>query len=151
MGIWFSPSLHCGFKIVEALTRDPDVFFRLHWRQFKELVAGGYEKQGFKVILTPRSNDGGRDVIATRDDIGAIRILDQVKHYKRGHLVDIDEVRAMSGVLNWDRRASKACISTTSDFARGAYKEFADAIPTRIELRNGERVKEWLAAAAFKK
>jgi restriction system protein len=86
-------------------------------------------------------------VIATRSDFGAIRVLDQAKLYKPGHLVDAEEVRAMWGVLDRDRRASKAVVTTTSQFAKGVYKEFADSIPTRLELRDGEQVKQWLAQA----
>lgn len=41
-------------------------------------------------------------IIATRSDVGAIRVLDQAKRYKPGHLVTAEEVRAMWGVLNRD-------------------------------------------------
>jgi hypothetical protein len=46
---------------------------------------GGYnswviKKAGFEeVILTPRSGDHGRDVIATKKALGTIRVIDQVK------------------------------------------------------------------------
>ena len=36
-----------------------------------------YRSQDWQVTLTPRSGDGGVDIIATRSDVGAIRILDK--------------------------------------------------------------------------
>jgi restriction system protein len=84
------------------------------------------------VTLTPRSGDKGRDIIAFRDDVGAIRILDQVKKYAQRHVVCADEVAAMFGVLSLDQRASKAMITTTSIFAPGVYKQFAPVMPPRL-------------------
>jgi restriction system protein len=131
-------------QILKALATDPEALLRLSPRQFEELLAGGYNEEGWDVTLTPRSADGGRDIIARRSDFGAIRVLDQAKLYKPGHLVDAEEVRAMWGVLDRDRRASKAVVTTTSRFAPGVYKEFADSMPTRLDLRDGEQLNRWL-------
>jgi hypothetical protein len=48
-------------------------------------------------------------------------------------------------VLDRDRRASKAAITTSSGFAPGVLKEFEDSMPTRLDLRDGAKVREWLA------
>jgi restriction system protein len=132
--------------ILDELARDSNALYRLSPRQFEELIAGAYKRMGWTVTLTPRSNDGGVDVIACRDDIGSFRVLDQVKLYKPRHLVSAEEVRAMLGVLDGDRAASKACITTTSDFAPGVYKtkQFLERMPTSLDLRNGTQLKEWL-------
>ena len=130
-------------RIIADLARDPHALHQLTPRQFEELIAGGWRARDWQVTLTPRSGDGGVDIIATRSDI-AIRILDQAKLYKPGHRVTAEEVRAMWGVLDADRRASKAYVSTTSVFAPRAYQEFADRMPTRIELRDGAALIDWL-------
>jgi restriction system protein len=132
-------------RFLKLLADDPQAFMQLDSRQMEELIAGGYEQDGWTVTLTPRSGDGGKDVIAVRHDVGAIRVLDQVKRYGPGLLVNADEVRAMWGVLSRDHLASKAVISTSSSFAPGVFDEFKDSMPTRLELRNGEQVREWLA------
>ena len=131
-------------RFLNELARDPDTFWMLPPEQTEELVAGGYREDGWKVVLTPRSGDKGRDVIASRDDVGSIRILEQVKRYKPGHVVTAEEVRAMYGVLNFDTKASKAIVTTTSTFAPGVYTEFASTMPTRLELRNGAQLRAWL-------
>src|SRR5437899_12610567 len=91
--------------------------FKIPSRKLEEIIAGGFERWGFPdVVLTPRSADGGRDVIATRPGIGSIRIFDQVKAYKPGLLVTADQVRSMLGVLSGEN-VSKGLVTTTSDFA----------------------------------
>jgi restriction system protein len=99
-------------------------------------------KSGFDhVTLTPRSGDYGRDVIAVKKGIGTIRIIDQVKAYKPGHLVDANDVRALVGVLQGDG-ASKAFFTTTSDFAPKLSKDplITPFIPSRLELINGQNL-----------
>ena len=107
-------------------------------RYFEEMVAASYEVAGFdKVILTPRSGDLGRDVIATRNGFYSVRVLDQAKRYSPGNLVPAKDVRELYGVLMKDQKASKGLVTTTSDFAPGVAAEFADLMPTRLELING--------------
>jgi len=67
------------FQIVDMIDRNPAAIHQLDWRKWEEIIAGAYQQAGFEVILTPRSNDGGRDVIASRAGIGSIRFIDQVK------------------------------------------------------------------------
>jgi len=54
----------------------------------------------------------------------------------------------MYGVLTFDQGASKAYVTTTAVFAPGVPQEFAAAIPTRLDLRDGEALREWLTALA---
>jgi hypothetical protein len=64
------------FEIIRHLQRDPRFLYSIHWRQLEEIIAGAYQRAGYpEVILTPRSGDRGRDVIATKPGVGAIRIV----------------------------------------------------------------------------
>ncbi len=132
--------------LVRALKRDPDFLYSFDPRKFEEIVAAAYEECGAfdEVILTPRSADGGRDVIATQRGHFSIRVLDQVKRYKPGSVVTADEVRAVYGVLMADHSASKAYVTTTASFAPGVREEFADRIPTRVDFRDGAAIRAWL-------
>jgi restriction system protein len=135
------------FKIVDEFMRNPNLMHQLDWRKWEEMIAGAYEAQGWdEVILTPRSNDDGRDVIAIRHDFGSIRIVDQVKAYSPGNLVSADDVRSMAGVLLTEMNVSKGIITTTSDFAPGVYENerLKQLMPTRLDLRNGLKLVEWL-------
>ena len=127
------------FEIIELLTKDPSIAYSIGPRKWEEIVAGAYKKAGFdEVTLTPSSGDRGRDVIAIKKGIGRIRIIDQVKAYKPGHLVTANEVRALLGVLRGDK-ASKGFLTTTSDFAPKLAEDplITPFIPAQLELING--------------
>lgn len=142
------------FEIVEQLQRDPQFLYSIDWRRMEELIAGAYERSGCpNVVLTPRSNDKGRDVIATWPGVGAIRIVDQVKAYAPGHCVNANDVRAMLGVLSAYPNVSKGLITTTSDFAPGVKTdvELQKFMPSRLELKDGPTLISWLRDIADKK
>lgn len=134
--------------IFKRLSADPHFLLQFDPRQFEELIAAAYDAEGCEVILTPRSADGGRDVIATYPGFGKIRILDQVKRYNPKHKVSADDVRSLFGVLYNDKAASKGVITTTSTFAPGVAAEFAEAIPTRLLLREGKDILELITELA---
>jgi restriction system protein len=136
--------------IVERLSKDWDLAYSIPPDKWEEIVAGAYVNAGFEVVLTPRSGDDGRDVIATTKGIGCIKIVGSVKAYKPGHLVSHEHVREMIGVLAAEPDASKAIITTTSDFAPRIKinPRVAAFLPTRLELVNGGELQKWLSDLA---
>lgn len=133
--------------ILAALAKDPELLHCLTPRLWEELVAASYVKAGYdEVILTPRSGDFGRDVIAVRKGWGSVRIIDQVKAFSPGHLVTAHDVRALLGVLLSDQNATKGVVTTTSAFApRIADDPFiAPHMPFRLELVDGHALHERL-------
>lgn len=130
------------FDIIDLLKRDPKIAFQISSEKWEEIVAGAYSKAGFdKVVLTPRSGDFGRDVIATKWGLGSIRVIDQVKAYGPNHLVTADDVRALLGVLTADG-ASKGFLTTTSSFAPRLRDDIllAPFIGPRLELVDGTQL-----------
>ncbi|MBZ5499541.1 MAG: restriction endonuclease [Acidobacteriia bacterium] len=135
------------FEIISQLERDPEFLFKIPWRKLEEIIAGAYTRAGWpEVILTPRSGDRGRDVIATRPGVGSVRIIDQIKAYRQGYVVTADEVRSMLGVLSAEFNVSKGLITTTSRFAPGIDKDSGlnAFMPYRLELKNGDELRQWL-------
>ncbi len=132
--------------IFQEIMQDPSKLFRFTKdpRSFEEFIADTYRLDGYDVELTPRSNDGGVDVIATKSGFGAIKIFDQAKAYSEERTVSANDVRAAYGVLSMARDTSKVVITTTSDFAPRVYKEFSPFMPTRLELRHGQNLIDWL-------
>lgn len=133
------------FKILDLLRSDPEAAFTIPPRVWEEIVAGAYKEAGFdEVILTPRSGDYGRDVIATKSGFGSIRIYDQVKAYKPGHLVTANDARAMAGILQGN--VSKGIVTTTSDFAPLVRSDLIlqPLMPHRLELKAGKDLLSWL-------
>jgi restriction system protein len=137
-------------EIVQILRRDPIAAYKIPPRKWEEIIAGAYKKAGFdEVTLTAQSGDYGRDVIAVKRGLGTIRIIDQVKAYKPGHLVNADDVRALMGVLQGDG-ASKGFLTTTSDFAPKLREDplIMPFMPSRLELINGQMLLDRLKELA---
>ncbi|MBK7581109.1 MAG: restriction endonuclease [Myxococcales bacterium] len=135
--------------LVRAVAHDPEFLRKVDPRTMEELVAGAYRADGYEVVLTPRSGDLGRDVIATRGDL-KICVLDQVKRYTTGHRVTGDEVNAMLGVITKFPNTSKGFVTTTASFAPGVLKDphLQQYMPYRLELRDGDALLEWFSALA---
>jgi restriction system protein len=134
------------FEIARMVQRDPEGIYEIGWRAWEEIIAGAYSRAGYEVILTARSGDLGRDVIAIKRGAGSIRIFDQVKAYKRGHVVTAEEVRAMLGVITGAQNVSKGVITTTSTFAPLLQDDpfIKPYIPYRLELRPRDVLLPWL-------
>lgn len=130
------------FEIIELLLQDPAVMFQIDSRKWEEIIAGAYKRASFdEVVLTPRSGDLGRDIVATKRGLGSVRVIDQVKAFKPGHLVNANDVRALMGVLQTDG-ASKGFLTTTSAFAPRLSEDplIKPLIPARLELVDGARL-----------
>ncbi|MEJ0011642.1 MAG: restriction endonuclease [Bauldia sp.] len=143
--------LACWYKVTVPIWTNIVDFLGADWSRAKdkweEIVAGAFDKAGYdEVILTPRSGDHGRDVIATKHGVGSVKILGSVKAYSPGRLVRHDDARALLGALGNERDASKGIIVTTSDFAPGISTDpfIEPSIPTRLELMNGDGLRSWL-------
>ena len=127
-------------EIARLMQRDPSAIYQIDDRKWEEIIAGAYKKAGFEeVILTPRSGDFGRDVIAVKYGLCTVRVVDQVKAYKPGHLVTANDVRALVGVLLSDRAATHGLVTTTSDFAPRVRDDpsIQPHLPNRLQLING--------------
>ncbi len=139
------------FEIIDLVSRSPETIYEIDWRKWEEIIAAAYKQQGFEVTLTPRSNDKGRDVIATSHKLGSVRFVEQVKAYRPGHVVTAEEVRAMVGVLTLEPNVSKGLVTTTSTFAPGILHdpEIARLMPYRLELKGRDALLEWLSTIAY--
>jgi restriction system protein len=134
-------------EVVEALIKNWSLAYEISAQKWEEIIAGAFDKAGFdSVTLTPRSRDHGRDVIAIKNGVGSIKILDSVKAYSPDHLVEYDDVRSLLGVMAGERNASKGIVTTTSDFPPRMMDDpfIAPFVPYRLELMNGEKLKTWL-------
>jgi restriction system protein len=134
-------------EIARKLGADWTIAYQLSPENWEEIVAGAFKKSGYDVVLTPRSGDHGRDVIATRSGVGCVKIIGSIKAYKPGNIVSYDHIRALLGVLGGERDASKGIIATTSDFPPNVAADpyIAPFMPTRLELMNGVQLQSWLA------
>lgn len=118
---------------IDRILQDQDAIYKISPREFEELVAEVFSRQGYNVELTPPTRDGGCDIIATRNINGIpYMILIECKRYGINNKVDVKLVRSLLGVQS-DRKANKAILVTSSLFTKDA-RRFAERQEHLISL-----------------
>jgi len=114
----------------------------MHPRKFEELVAELFHRMGYDVILTPRSKDGGFDVLAfQKTGVGKLLTLVECKRYSPKDKVGVGLVRSLYGVVE-EKNATHGVIATTSSFTRGA-RQFQQNLEYRLSLRDFNDLAAW--------
>jgi restriction system protein len=135
------------YEILKIFEKDLQGIYQIDARKWEEIIAGAYTAAGFdEVVLTPRSGDFGRDVIAIKKGFGSVRIFDQVKAYAPHRHVTAQEVQAMLGVITSEPNVSKGVITTTASFAPNLMDNphIRAQVPYRLELKARDELLKWL-------
>lgn len=132
-------------KLIARILRAPHEVRNLSPRQFEEFVAETLNQLGFKdVVLTPRSHDGGKDVIASHQINGIpLSFYFECKKYSEGNKVQLETLRALLGTLAHDaRNVNKGVLVTTSTFTKGS-KEFILS-ESRLDGKDYDGILGWI-------
>lgn len=101
------------------------------------LLAMGYGGVDGTGRVTQLTNDGGIDGVIDQDVLGINRVYVQAKRYADGNTVGRPDLQGFVGALSG--KADCGVFITTSRFSEGA-RVYADVVPTRIILIDGERL-----------
>lgn len=137
-----SPSL---IALGQELVRKGNTLHDLDPRQFEELVADLLQRDGWKVLLTPRSRDGGVDVIAERSDplLGLLRTVWEAKRYNpQTNKVGVSTIRELSASVE-DNRGTKGVLVTTGLLTKGAL-DYVEQRKHRLSAAEFGKVEDWL-------
>ncbi|GAB3706465.1 restriction endonuclease [Mariniluteicoccus flavus] len=102
------------------------------------LMAMGYGGAEGSATRTRLSADGGIDGIVDQDALGLSRIYVQAKRYAPDNIVGRPAIQGFVGALAGNQ-ANQGVFITTSRFSHEA-RTFADSVPTRIVLIDGQRL-----------
>ncbi|EKN5932276.1 restriction endonuclease [Yersinia enterocolitica] len=111
-------------ELINSLKVAPDLIRDIPPREFEEVVAEIFKKNGFIVELTKRTRDGGKDIIAVKKDSLGIpsKYFIECKRYAKENKISVDIVRSLYGVKNTKNGPNKAILVTTSSFTPDARK-----------------------------
>lgn len=131
-------------EMLAYFRRHPEKMYDMASRKFEELIAAVFRNQGFQVELTPKTRDGGFDVLAVSKDqfTGKSSFLVECKRHRADNKIGVGIVRSLLGVVD-DQRATKGIVATTSYFTRDA-KQFEERNCNLLTLKDYEAVKAWL-------
>lgn len=107
--------------------------FATNPQEFENYIAKLYEEQGFKTTVTKGSNDGGKDIIMSKD---GVRCVVEVKLYATNNKIGRERIQKLHSAM-YDEKANKAIFVTTSEFTAPAI-DYAEKFG--IELVNGEKL-----------
>lgn len=102
------------------------------------LIAMGYGGAEGSATRTQLSSDGGIDGIVDQDALGLSRIYVQAKRYSEDNAIGRPAIQAFVGALAGNQ-ANQGVFITTSRFS-GEAQAYADQVPTRIVLIDGEKL-----------
>jgi HJR/Mrr/RecB family endonuclease len=102
-------------------------------REFEQLLAEVFHREGYEAHLTPPSKDGGRDVIAVLPGPLPFLVVAEAKHMR---LVKPSVVLAMYGVKSRDN-AHMGLVATTGRFSKGTREMTQRTWGRQIGLQDG--------------
>ena len=128
-------------ELLEYIVENPDHINNCSGIQFEEIVEQVLKKYGFKTKLTPKSRDGGRDIIATISLLGAPLVFYvECKHWKR--TVGVKVVRELLGVIT-SERVNKGILVTSGRVSPDA-REFAKKQNVMIDIKTFKELIEMI-------
>ncbi len=135
-------SLAINDQLMSYFQRQPERLYDLEPRLFEELIAELFVGFGYRVELTSRTRDGGRDVVAIKSSPANVKYLIECKRWSRDRTVGVGVVRQLYGVVEAER-ATKGILATTSWLTRDA-RRFLRPIEFRLEARDFDGLIDWL-------
>lgn len=110
------------------------------WRNFEQFIAEQFKNKGFKVILTPQTNDGGKDIIIEKD---GVKTYIECKYWNKNKSIGREEIQKLAGATMMDG-IKNALFITTSIYNENAI-EAAKALN-----QNGFNIKLWTTESLLK-
>lgn len=110
-------------RLLDKILRSPELMRDLSPRDFEKFVATLIDKLGFEdVVITPRSNDQGRDILAVKRVHGIpVLFAFECKRYGSDKPIGVELLRALFGTISYGpTKANKGVLVTTSRFTSGA-------------------------------
>lgn len=130
-------------RLLRELQVNPTLLHSLDPFAFEHLVAELLQRQGSRTYVTPKTKDGGFDILARHmTPLGEMMYVVECKRWSPENPVGIEIVNALYGVVERER-ATGGMIVTTSRFTRGAL-ETARTLENRISLADYEKLQDWL-------
>ncbi|HEU4735705.1 MAG TPA: restriction endonuclease [Solirubrobacterales bacterium] len=133
-------------EMLRLLAANPERLHELTPRQFEEVVAELFAKQGYDVTLTATSRDGGADLyVVDNNAIGSFLYLVECKRYHPGRPVGVGIVRGLFGAAQ-AAHATAGIVATSSYFTRDA-RAFQQEVQYQVSLRDFAALQSWLRQA----
>lgn len=129
-------------ELIRYLAIHPEFLRQMNPRKFEELIAQIFRNNGYDVRLTPKTRDGGKDIIAAyKTPFGQQLFIIECKRHNETNKVGVEVVRGLYGVKVAEQY-NQAILVTTSTFTKPAL-DFIKPLRFQLELKDFNDVKTW--------
>lgn len=132
-------------ELIKYLARHPSQMRDLSPYKFEDLVAELLRDMGYDVYKTPKTRDGGRDIIAviTIPPNKQIVTLVECKNWTASRKIQPEQVKSFLYTMNDQDKANFGMMATTSFFSAGA-QELQKMHKWKLSLYDFDKMNEWL-------
>lgn len=136
-------------QLILDIAQDKQLIYDVSSREFEEIIERLFQDEGFETVLTQATRDGGRDIIATKYEMGKpIVFYIECKKYGRRNSAGVSIVRALYGVQSSDR-INKSILVTTGHVTSDARK-FVNEQNTLMSIIDADEIHELIQRSANK-
>jgi len=129
-------------KLIAYFAAHPAELRTMNRRLFEEFIAELWQGFGYEVELTAQTRDGGKDIIAVRNDVIQEKLLIECKRPNPGTILGVRTVRELLGVKTFEG-ATKAILATTAFFSNDA-KLLFEKMRWELEGREFDGLQDWI-------
>lgn len=136
-------------RLILEISDNPDLIYNISPREFEEVINRVLQDEGFETELTQATRDGGRDIVATKYEMGKpIVFYIECKRYGRRNSVGVSIVRSLYGVQTSDQ-INKSILVTTGHVTRGA-RRFVEKQNTMMSILDVNEIHHLIKRSAMK-
>ncbi len=130
-------------EALKQIQANPSLVRELHPRNFEELIAELFVREGCEVELTQPTRDGGVDLhVVKQESFGKWLYLVECKRQKETNPVGVQVVRQLFGEVN-HHRANAGIVVTSSYFTKPAI-EFWNDTKSILSLKDFRSLSDWI-------
>lgn len=131
-------------ELIKELSKNPKFLYELPPSRFEELVAELLRNMGYNIYITPKTRDGGRDILTIFEiPTGQLLTVVECKRFSPDRKIGPEIVQRLLWVSEHQDRASRAMVATTSFFTSGA-RTLENQYKWKLSLKDFDGVCEWL-------
>ena len=131
-------------KLINNLRYNPSDLYIIPPDKFEILVAEILSDMGYEIKLTPKTRDGGRDILALLNTpLGKTLTIVECKRYAPDHIIGIGQVERLLWIATRNDNSNSSMFVTTSFFSNMAKKIEKD-YSWILKLKDYYDVCEWL-------
>lgn len=131
-------------RLLNALYNNPELLMGVDDRRFEEICATILKRDGFRVHLTPKSGDGGYDLVALADHLHlpSFHLVECKRWDITKRKIGVPVLRHLQGAVS-ELNASGGLVMTTSMFTTPAF-DYVSGPTVNMNLVDFFQLKEWI-------